>query len=191
MQDALAIAPPIEVWVAAGTYKPDRGSGNRNLSFRIGVDPPPTAVYGGFSGVESARGERDPAAHIVVLSGDLLGNDASGFANRGDNSGTVVILFGNGFLDGVTIRGGNDSSGNGGALSLNAGVVRGCAFTDNQSGVHGGAIGGGSGAAGGLPLAPDERLLVLHLGAAAGVATPVSTFIAQALSPFVPGRPRG
>jgi 2-dehydropantoate 2-reductase len=32
---------------------------------------------------------------------------------------------------------------------------------------------------------------VARLGAAAGVATPVSAFIAQALSPFVPGRPRG
>src|SRR5215216_536112 len=83
LQSALAAAlTGDEIWVAAGTYKPTPGT-NRTISFGLknGV-----AVYGGFAGTESARGQRDPAANISILSGDIgLPGDNS------DNSYHVVV----------------------------------------------------------------------------------------------------
>jgi predicted outer membrane repeat protein len=61
-----------EIWVAAGIYKPDRGTGNPVGSFRLvsGV-----GIYGGFSGVETAPDQRDPTGNPTILSGDLNGDD--------------------------------------------------------------------------------------------------------------------
>ncbi|MCU0229998.1 MAG: right-handed parallel beta-helix repeat-containing protein, partial [Acidobacteria bacterium] len=46
-----------EVWVAAGTYV-------EHVTLSAWVD-----LYGGFAGSETARAERDPAAHLTVLDG--------------------------------------------------------------------------------------------------------------------------
>jgi hypothetical protein len=73
LQDALAVAEHGgEIWVAAGVYKPDRGTGDPWMSFELldGVD-----LYGGFAGHEAHRHQRDPTQHETILSGDLLGND--------------------------------------------------------------------------------------------------------------------
>ncbi len=61
-----------EIWVAAGTYKPDRGTGDPTLAFELfgGI-----ALYGGFGGWEESRDERDPNVNITSLSGDLDGDD--------------------------------------------------------------------------------------------------------------------
>lgn len=58
-----------EIWVQAGLHYP---GGNRTDTFTLqsGV-----AVYGGFSGNENTRDQRDWEAHITVLSGDIDQND--------------------------------------------------------------------------------------------------------------------
>jgi hypothetical protein len=61
-----------EIWVQAGTHKPTAGS-DRGATFQLinGV-----AVYGGFAGTEAARDDRNPAAHVTILSGDIDNNDS-------------------------------------------------------------------------------------------------------------------
>ncbi len=60
IDEAAAMQPEGEVWVAAGGY--DLAS---TLTLADGV-----AVYGGFAGTESARDGRDVEANITTLSGD-------------------------------------------------------------------------------------------------------------------------
>jgi hypothetical protein len=103
-----------EIWVAAGTYKPTTGA-DRNTTFQLksGV-----AVYGGFAGTETARDQRDPAANLTILSGDLNGNDV-GFTNNVENVYHVVTGATGAILDGFTITAGHangaypDDSGGG------------------------------------------------------------------------------
>jgi len=79
-----AAAADDEIWVAAGSYRPDfdaatgTHTGDRNAVFQI---PSGVAVYGGFAGHEASRDQRDPALNLTVLSGDLGGND---IPNLGD-----------------------------------------------------------------------------------------------------------
>lgn len=77
LQDALAVAAAgQEIWVAAGTYYPDEGTGTVNNSssasfaLKNGV-----ALYGGFSGTEAERDERDWLSNHTILSGDLAQDD--------------------------------------------------------------------------------------------------------------------
>ncbi len=114
LEDALEIAVySDEVWVAEGVYKPTAGV-TRTASFTLveGV-----GIYGGFTGTESEREERDPEVHITVLSGDLDDNDttdANGVITStdnitGDNAYHVITgsgVTGTAVLDGFTITGG-------------------------------------------------------------------------------------
>ncbi|MBN1988205.1 MAG: T9SS type A sorting domain-containing protein [Bacteroidales bacterium] len=91
LQAALAAATSgTEIWVASGTYTPQPGAiaanVDRTLSFVLknGV-----AIYGGFSGKEATRAERNWKLNAVYLSGDLLG-DGSGSSTNADNAYTVV-----------------------------------------------------------------------------------------------------
>ncbi len=156
---ALALAagsPPCQVWVAQGTYRPDGGSGNRELSFTVAAG---VGVYGGFSGVETDISQRDPATHITLLSGDI------GQPNiPDDNSRHVVVVPASGnpatVIDGVVIAGGNangasfpqDSGGgiliDGGSPTVRDCVVRTCA----------GKYGGGIFTRGGSPAILDCTL---------------------------------
>ncbi len=160
LQDGLTRArqsgQPREIWVAEGVYPPDAGSsvtaGDRSATFRLNADG--LALYGGFGGSETTRADRDPAAHPTILSGDLAGNDAAPFLNRGDNSRHVVTVALSGSshtarMDGFTIRGGNaDSSfpnGDGGGLWIpfaNSGSIDviGCRFEDNRALSAGGGV---------------------------------------------------
>jgi len=86
LQDALAVAHPgDEIWIAAGTYRPDRGTGDRDMSFTVegGI-----ALYGGFSGRETERKQRDWARNETLLTGDLNGDD--GPPNCGEVSNCCV-----------------------------------------------------------------------------------------------------
>ncbi|NJO08143.1 MAG: hypothetical protein HC876_23020, partial [Chloroflexaceae bacterium] len=112
LQTALAFAGSgAEIWVADGTYSPNEGAGqtanDRDATFSLkdGV-----AIYGGFAGTEAALSERDVAANVAILSGDLQQNDTPPFGNNGDNAYHVVSSDGNtntALLDGFTITGGN------------------------------------------------------------------------------------
>ena len=83
LQDALDDAVTgTEVWVATGKYKPTTeigGSGDRYKSFQLknGV-----GLYGGFTGKETKREQRDWQVNETILSGDLK-NDDDGF-NKND-----------------------------------------------------------------------------------------------------------
>ncbi len=150
VQAGLAGAEPgDEIWVAAGTYRPAPGPGDRAVSFflRDGV-----ALYGGFAGNETSRSQRDFAAHPTILSGDLAGDDGDGFANSRDNCYQVVVALNvdaTAVLDGFTITGGHadgpgfgalpESKDQGSGLNIyySSPRVLNCTFTRNWSGNHG------------------------------------------------------
>ncbi|MGE0480324.1 MAG: right-handed parallel beta-helix repeat-containing protein [Phycisphaerae bacterium] len=136
-----------EVWVAAGVYRPDEGTGDRARSFLLNADQP---VYGGFAGVETQRDQRDWVANETILSGDLLGDDGPDFANRADNSQTIVspwALEGTTVtLDGSTVRGSYPLSTAGDSAAIYSFgshgpnlVIRNCLLKENRA-TYGGAI---------------------------------------------------
>jgi PKD repeat protein len=91
LQDALSNIGSGEIWVAAGGYKPGTSRAD-TFQMRSHV-----ALFGGFSGTEIARGQRDPATNISILDGDLLGDDYYRWVNGhatwsdvGDNSHHIV-----------------------------------------------------------------------------------------------------
>ncbi|MHC4217480.1 MAG: right-handed parallel beta-helix repeat-containing protein [Planctomycetota bacterium] len=109
-----------EIWVAAGTYRPDGPDGSRIATFLLwdGV-----AIYGGFSGNETQLDQRDPIANPTVLSGDLNGDNIGNAQNIEENSYHVVSAFNTddtAVLDGVTIIRGN-ADGFLGPIDLNTG----------------------------------------------------------------------
>ncbi len=114
LQDALAAADADgfdrEIWVAGGTYRPDQGAGiaagDRNARFQLIND---VAVYGGFDGWETRRSQRDLAANVTILSGDLNDDDGPAPVNRSDNSYHVVdgsYTAPTAVLDGFVVEGG-------------------------------------------------------------------------------------
>ncbi|MEI6777728.1 MAG: choice-of-anchor Q domain-containing protein [Chloroflexales bacterium] len=104
-----------ELWVAAGSYTPTTTDVDpRIATFTMKSN---VAIYGGFAGSETQRSERNWVTNVVILSGDLLGNDNSTVSatepTRRDNSYHVVTGATSAILDGVTISGGNaNMSGN-------------------------------------------------------------------------------
>ena len=144
LQAALAESDSLDqVWIAAGTYKPDAIDRTATFSVPVGV-----LVYGGFDGAEDALADR--AGAVTILSGDLLGDDiaredAGYAATRDDNSNTVVTIAGdNATLDGLTITagevgtdldgvGGSSSTGGAGLYSNFANTsLNACVFTNNS-----------------------------------------------------------
>jgi parallel beta-helix repeat protein/predicted outer membrane repeat protein len=101
LQSALGVAVSgDEIWVAEGTHTPGT---DRTATFQLksGV-----GVYGGFAGTETARSQRDWAAHPTVLSGEI------GAAGNSDNAYHVVTGSGTdatAVLDRFTVSGGNAS----------------------------------------------------------------------------------
>ncbi len=130
-----------EVWVAAGTYKPDRGLGNRLISFRLANG---VAIYGGFAGTETLLSQRNPNVNVTILSGDIgVVGDVS------DNTYHVLTgsdLDSTAVLDGFTVTGGNANSGSfphhaGGGMRNACGspTLVNCAFSSNRA-EFGGAV---------------------------------------------------
>ncbi len=134
-----------EIWVAAGTYKPDGASpGDRLLSFEL-VDG--VALYGGFAGDETDLSQRpldpdpftiDPAVDSV-LSGEI-GDSGTIY----DNSNHVVYCDNSsaGILDGFTVTGGYAPDDGGGMfIDWAYGMtVTNCTFMANYSEYTGGGM---------------------------------------------------
>ena len=146
LQDALAFArssPQIdEIWVAEGAYTPAAPGGNIYATFAL---PDGVALYGGFAGTETRREQRDWMAHPTVLSGDLNGDDGPEFANRVDNSRTIITGDGLGAanLDGFIVHDGYATTSPGAGLRLTNCQARiaNCRFEQNvTSFYHGGAV---------------------------------------------------
>ena len=108
-----------EIWVAAGTYRPTRNTGNAASIFiqsRVFMLKSGVKIYGGFAGTETMLSQRNVQTNPTILSGDHFGNDyltGSGaiynFYNNTENSTLVVaaVACDNATLDGFTIKGGN------------------------------------------------------------------------------------
>ena len=91
---------PIEIWVAEGSYVPTTDT-NPSISFNLANS---VEIYGGFTGTETARDQRDWLAHPTVLSGEIDTPDIS------DNSYHVVYASNvdlSAVLDGFIITRGN------------------------------------------------------------------------------------
>ncbi len=144
LQDALDDASNPEngitdIWVAEGTYKPDRGTGDRTDTFQLlnGV-----AILGGFAGGETNPNHRDPASNVTILSGDIgtVGDDADNSYHVVTGSGTNSTAI----LDGFTITAGNasgsDPHGEGGGMYNSGGspTLMNCIFEDNSASAGGG-----------------------------------------------------
>lgn len=158
LQDANAVTSGNSIYVAQGTYKPDRdkrrptGTGSRTATFQLksGV-----ALYGGFP---TGGGSRDPNIHPTILSGDLTGNDANvpdpcnllTEPTRAENSYNVVngsYTDATAILDGFTITAGNANSSvwpsnmGGGMLNISSScTVNNCTFIENSSVEDGGGM---------------------------------------------------
>ncbi|PIE54105.1 MAG: hypothetical protein CSA35_07470, partial [Dethiosulfovibrio peptidovorans] len=147
-RDALRAVTPasgeVEFWVREGVYRPGSISTD---SFVLSND---VVLYGGFAGGETSLAERDPSAHITVLTGDIDGDDtcdAHGATVSADhivgiNSLHVVMSTGcdnTAILDGFTVCGGSGVAGGG---MLNNGdsspTVRYCIFSGNRAECGGG-----------------------------------------------------
>jgi hypothetical protein len=162
LQDALTAARNsggaiTEIWVAAGTYQPDRdcthptGSLSRTATFQLIND---VALRGGFAGNEDPAtfdlADRDFQANQTILSGDLAGDDGPDFANNDENAYHVLKASGvasGTIFDGFTISGGNandstssDSSGGGMYLSSGSLTLANCTFSGNTADWHGGGL---------------------------------------------------
>lgn len=137
-----------EIWVKKGVYKPTGATNETSFGIAGGV-----AVYGGFAGSESGRDQRDPAANLTVLSGDIDNNDtvdsngvdvdASHIV--GANSEHVVTISqtnSSTVLDGFTVTGGgaaNTFTGGGLQCFCSSRLSR-LVFSGNSSAYEGGAI---------------------------------------------------
>ncbi len=123
---------PCEIWVAEGIYYAYVGGTANEF-----VPADNTALYGGFSGTETARSQRDVTAHVTVLSAEQEGNPTHR-VNRivdADSRQGVVI-------DGFTITGSGGTSNQGGGLRVMGNgsvIVRNCVF-DGNSAQEGGAM---------------------------------------------------
>jgi len=150
LQDALDLARGSdEVRIAAGRYRPDRGTLDPREEFRL-LDA--ISLRGGYAGCQSTTpGARDPRLYEVILTGDLNGNDGSDPASTAENSFHVLRTSGTGVtatLDGLTISGGN-AQGDTTAQTRGGGLqatndsrvsVFDCRFVGNQALDDGGAV---------------------------------------------------
>jgi len=120
-----------EIWVAGGTYKPTETTGqSETFAMKPGVD-----IYGGFSGDETVREERDWSANITILSGDI---GVEGLDT--DNSYNVVTGCDDARLDGFTITAGYAELRDGAGMysSFASPTVANCTFAGNSAMGYGG-----------------------------------------------------
>ncbi len=119
LQDALTdmdtAEGPVEIRVAQGLYRPDQGEGcflgDRAATFELSSQ---ITLKGGYAGVsEIDPNARNTQAFETILTGDLNGDDLTGFRNREDNSLHVVSATDadeTAVLDGFVIASGSTDS---------------------------------------------------------------------------------
>jgi predicted outer membrane repeat protein len=149
-----ALPGEVQVWVAAGTYKPGGPLNDRTLSYELKSH---VGLFGGFVGVEAHLEDRDWQTNPTILSGDTAGDDdplaeSIDDPSLQDNSLHVVRGFSvdvTAVLDGFTIRDGVARSvegpadrdyGGGAYLSQSSPTVRNCLFLRNWASQHGGGM---------------------------------------------------
>lgn len=163
LQDAIDLAEEgYEIWVAKGTYKPDRvvreitpvsnpGDEGYERFFHFSLKDK-VAVLGGFTAGETEKDQRDPAENETILSGDI--DEIAGLSS-GDAYNVMlnINIYEDTVLDGFTITGGNAD------YSLSPGVdlypnqggginnrstanptIRNCIFKGNYALIAGGAM---------------------------------------------------
>ena len=141
-----------EIWVEAGTYKPTSDPADRSATFQLAVGVP---VYGGFTGTETERAQRNPASNLTVLSGDIDGDDSqtpvitdlTTVTGNTTNSYHVVTGITGATLDGFTITAGNandiaDPNDNGGGMynSASSPTLTNLIFSGNSADNAGGGM---------------------------------------------------
>lgn len=91
-----ASPPDCEIRVAQGEYKPDRGTGDRNMryfKYVTGASAASLSLVGSFGGLHGSNPDvSDIHATVTRISGDLNGDDEDNFANRADNSETLLWI---------------------------------------------------------------------------------------------------
>ena len=141
LQDALAVAGDgIEIWVAAGVYHPDAGTGYTDddpfAYFRV---PGGASLLGGFAGGETTADQRDFFINKTVLSGDISQDDTTnsdGVSESADdlmgvNSHKILLIDFNAAavfaaetrVDGFTFTGGKTIFANAGRLTTRGGAL--------------------------------------------------------------------
>ena len=159
-----------EIRAAAGVYKPG-AAGDTGASFQINRDG--RKLYGGFAGIAGeALEDRDPAANVTILSGDIDDNDINTDGNFiaetsadivGSNSNHVLYIYGtavspytsitaNTVVSGFTITAGDAVGTSGGGLVCVGDVSHNCDptlshlhFRGNRAGSGGAMICSGIG----------------------------------------------
>lgn len=145
LQDALTEAESgDQIWVAAGTYKPDLynaqpwGTGNRNKTFQLinGV-----GLFGGFPDGGGTWQMRAPNTHKTILSGDI--NTVNESEDNSEHVVTGSSTDNTAILDGFIITGGYSyDAGEGGGMLNNNGspTVSNCTFSENWALDDGGGM---------------------------------------------------
>ncbi|MBA4147546.1 MAG: right-handed parallel beta-helix repeat-containing protein [Verrucomicrobia bacterium] len=118
LQEAVALWNPCsEIWVAAGTYAQTNSTGSP-VTLRL---QSAMRIYGGFTGVEILRSERDWTNNISRLS-------ATGLQPIFENRGTLQLVDRLAVLDGFTVSG---SKATAIANYLASPTIRNCTFENN------------------------------------------------------------
>jgi len=124
LQDALddaAAGGVEEIWIATGTYLPDRGTGDRTMSFVMQNN---LEIIGGFAGTETRRDDRTPSLTPTTLGGAI---GADGVEDNTFHVVRAADLNSSAILRDVIIQRGNaaDSTlGAGGGILVSGGNPR-------------------------------------------------------------------